>query len=68
MSRAPESRINDILIAIERCRQYVAYLGGPDTTARMAEDAIARNLQIIGEVQLHTALRGHGRPDAPRVD
>ncbi|MGA4506803.1 HepT-like ribonuclease domain-containing protein [Propionibacteriaceae bacterium G1746] len=49
MSRDPAERIADILAAIERCQRYVVALGGDTDLVEMAEDAIERNLQIIGE-------------------
>lgn len=49
MSRDAAQRIADVLVAIERCRRYVAALGGDGDAVDMAEDAIERNLQIIGE-------------------
>ena len=50
MTRGASQRINDILEAIGRCEAYAAELSSPDPTqVRMAEDAIERNLQIIGE-------------------
>lgn len=56
MSRTPEERIDDILVAIARCQRFVALVGPdcdePDLIA-MAEDAIERNLQIIGEAATH---------------
>ena len=57
MSRSPGQRIADILEAIDRCQRYVATLdsGDPDL-AGMAEDAITRNLQIIGEAANHLPL------------
>ena len=50
MSRSVYERIEDILDAIDRCQRYVARLDSrdPDLVA-MAEDAVMRNLQIIGE-------------------
>ncbi|WP_062203474.1 HepT-like ribonuclease domain-containing protein [Demequina salsinemoris] len=54
MSRSVEQRIEDILDSIERCRRYVAVLDGSDSDViDMAEDAIERNLQIIGEAASH---------------
>lgn len=52
--RSPDRRISDILEAIERCDRYVAVLDsdGADLVT-MAEDAIERNLQIIGEAANH---------------
>ncbi|MCQ9368202.1 DUF86 domain-containing protein [Brevibacterium sp. 50QC2O2] len=54
MSRGPGERITDIIGAVERCQRYVAALdsGSPDLV-NMAEDAIERNLQIIGEAANH---------------
>lgn len=53
MSRDPAQRIADVLVAIERCQRYVAALDGDVDVAEMAEDAIERNLQIIGEAVNH---------------
>ena len=55
MSRGPSQRITDVLVAIERCQRCVTVLGddaGADLVG-MAEDAIERNLQIIGEAVNH---------------
>jgi uncharacterized protein with HEPN domain len=50
VSRVPEQRFTDILAAIDRCEHYRARLADPDTLiARMAYDAILRNLAVIGE-------------------
>lgn len=50
MTRSIEKRIADILQAIERCQRYVHFLDAADSgLVDMAEDAIERNLQIIGE-------------------
>ncbi|WP_270257611.1 DUF86 domain-containing protein [Kocuria marina] len=52
MSRDPARRIEDVLEAVERCQRYVQALDdGADR--EMAEDAIERNLQIIGEAVNH---------------
>nr|WP_108870584.1 HepT-like ribonuclease domain-containing protein [Tessaracoccus timonensis] len=53
MSRSPEQRIADALKAVERCQKYVAALDRESDIAEMAEDAIERNLQIIGEAVNH---------------
>ncbi|WP_022873534.1 HepT-like ribonuclease domain-containing protein [Nesterenkonia alba] len=55
MSRDAQQRIADILDAIERCRRYAAHVDDADqgVLAEMAEDAIERNLQIIGEAANH---------------
>jgi uncharacterized protein with HEPN domain len=54
VSRDAGQRIADVLHAIDRCTRYVGALddGGPDLV-EMAEDAIERNLQIIGEAANH---------------
>lgn len=50
MSRSIEHRIADILQALERCQRYVDALDSDDPNlVEMAEDAVERNLQIIGE-------------------
>lgn len=50
MTRPPEQRIADILRAIDRCRRYALSLDADDPDlVDMAEDAVERNLQIIGE-------------------
>lgn len=50
MSRNAEQRIADILQSVERCARYIDALGSEDpNTVDMAEDALERNLQIIGE-------------------
>lgn len=57
MSRSTEQRVADILQAIERCQRYVDALGSDDPTlVDMAEDAVARNLQIIGEAANHLSV------------
>lgn len=54
MSRSIERRIADILQAIERCQRYVDALDSNDPNLiDMAEDAVERNLQIIGEAANH---------------
>lgn len=53
MSRDAGQRIADVLAAVERCRRYVAALDGNGDIVDMAEDAIERNLQIIGEAASH---------------
>lgn len=50
MSRSTEQRIADILEAIDRCERYLGALTSEDgDLVDMAEDAVERNLQIIGE-------------------
>lgn len=50
MSRNAGERIADILRSIGRCQRYLASLDSPDPDlVDMAEDAIERNLQIVGE-------------------
>lgn len=53
MSRDPSQRIADVLEAIERCQRYVVALDDDADLLKMAEDAIERNLQIIGEAVNH---------------
>jgi uncharacterized protein with HEPN domain len=54
VSRSTDQRIADILEAIERCGRYVEALDSHDRDLLdMAEDAIERNLQIIGEATKH---------------
>lgn len=54
MNRSTEQQIADILQSIERCQRYVDALGSDDQDlVDMAEDAIGRNLQIIGEAANH---------------
>ncbi|MGB3696380.1 MAG: HepT-like ribonuclease domain-containing protein [Gordonia sp. (in: high G+C Gram-positive bacteria)] len=53
MSRNPTQRIADALEAIERCLRYVAALDRDADIVEMAEDAIERNLQIVGEAVQH---------------
>lgn len=66
MSRDPAQRIADVLEAIERCQRYVAALEGNVGIMEMAEDAIERNLQIIGEAvnYLPTEITD-AHPDVP---
>lgn len=50
MSRTSAERIADILNAVARCQRYASFLDGDDPTlVEMAEDAIERNMQVIGE-------------------
>jgi len=50
VSRDVSERIADVLEAIGRCRRYVGSLDSDDPDlVDMAEDAIERNLQNIGE-------------------
>lgn len=54
MSRTSGQRVADILEAIARCRRYLDALASGDADlVDMAEDAIERNLQIIGEAANH---------------
>lgn len=53
MSRSRDRRIIDALEAIERCQRYIIALTDDARDAEMAEDAIERNLQIIGEAVNH---------------
>lgn len=68
MPRDPSQRIEDVLDAIERCQRYVVVLVGDGDFVDMAEDAIERNLQIIGEAvtrlpeEISTAALGRSGP------
>jgi len=55
VKRGTDRRVIDILEAIERCGRYLGVIGSADGTdlVDMAEDAIERNLQIIGEAANH---------------
>lgn len=55
MSRGTDQRIGDILEAIDRCQRYAGVLenGADPDLVDMAEDAVERNLQIIGEAANH---------------
>ncbi|HEU4849720.1 MAG TPA: HepT-like ribonuclease domain-containing protein [Terrimesophilobacter sp.] len=54
MNRGDDRRIADILQAIDRCQRYVDALDSDDPDlVEMAEDAVERNLQIIGEAANH---------------
>lgn len=54
MTRGTDQRVADILQAIDRCQRYVDALNSGDTDlVDMAEDAVERNLQIIGEAANH---------------
>lgn len=48
MTRSEAARLQDIQVAIERCRAYRPRLDS-DETADMAYDAVLRNLAVIGE-------------------
>lgn len=54
MTRGTQQRIADVLQAIDRCNRYLASLASEDRDlVDMAEDAVERNLQIIGEAVVH---------------
>lgn len=54
MSRGTDQRVDDILEAVERCQRYADSLNSDDAQlVAMAEDAIERNLQILGEAANH---------------
>lgn len=67
MTRSTSQRVADILVAIERCQRYAASLQSDDPAlAEMAEDAVERNLQIIGEAANHLpASVTDANPDIP---
>lgn len=47
LSRSDQARCGDILAVIEHCRSYAPSLRS-DEDAAMAQDAILRNLAVIG--------------------
>lgn len=54
MSRDAGQRVADILHAVDRCQRYASALASESQDlVDMAEDAIERNLQIIGEAANH---------------
>ncbi|MGO3146517.1 MAG: HepT-like ribonuclease domain-containing protein [Leucobacter sp.] len=54
MSRSVEQRVADIIHSINKCERYVDALDSADQNIiDMAEDAIERNLQVIGEAANH---------------
>jgi uncharacterized protein with HEPN domain len=54
VTRSTEQRIQDVLESINRCRRYATSLDSADRDlVDMAEDAVERNLQIIGEAAVH---------------
>lgn len=52
MSRPPQARIADILDAIHWCKAHRSFLADP-ATERLANDAIQKNLSVIGEAINH---------------
>jgi uncharacterized protein with HEPN domain len=70
VNRGSDQRIVDVLQAIERCQRYVDALKADPYIAEMAEDAIERNLQIIGEAVNHLSLEitdAHGEIAWPQI-
>lgn len=73
MSRPTEERAKDILEAIARCQRYVARVGTDKADTElldMAEDAIERNLQVIGEAVAHLppeVLAAHPNVPWPQI-
>lgn len=54
MSRNTKQRLADIVQSIDRCRRYIDAVESDDPNlVEMAEDAVERNLQIIGEAVNH---------------
>lgn len=56
MSRSEAERIADIVATSDRCREYLRILDEhreDDVLLAMAEDALERNLQVIGEAANH---------------
>lgn len=49
MARLVSERIEDILLAIGKCEDYLRLISSETRLIRMGEDAIERNLQIIGD-------------------
>ena len=64
---AVSQRVADILAAIDRCQRYIPTLDSSDSQlVQMAEDAVERNLQIIGEASAHLpADVTDAHPDIP---
>lgn len=56
MSRGPQQRIEDILRAVEKCERYLRVMDHAPELVEMVEDAIERNLQIIGEAANYLPL------------
>ena len=64
MSRGPQQRIDDILRAIEKCERYLRAIDDTPGLVEMVEDAIERNLQIIGEAASQLPLEiMHAHPE-----
>lgn len=55
MSRSSDERVVDVLEAINKCERYLNLVDDHESgdLVEMAEDAIERNLQIIGEAVSH---------------
>ncbi|WP_222706249.1 DUF86 domain-containing protein [Actinomyces ruminicola] len=67
MSRSVSDRLRDILDAIDRCLAYQeSMLSTDDALARMAQDAVLRNLGVIGEAVNHLPAEFTGRH--PEID
>lgn len=66
MSRHSASRVGDALEAIEKCQRYFELLVDDPALVEMAEDAIERNLQILGEAVNH--LPAELTDDYPNVE
>ncbi len=49
MARLVSQRIDDILRAISNCEDYLQLISSDPRLVRMGEDAIERNLQVIGD-------------------
>ncbi|MCP1388021.1 DUF86 domain-containing protein [Corynebacterium sp. TA-R-1] len=66
MTRNPQDRISDALTAIERCRLFNDQLKAEPALTLMAEDAIERNLQVLGEAVSHLPVEMTSRyPEVP---
>jgi len=67
MKRSVADRISDIQQAIERCRQFATFSSSQDPIIQaMANYAIERNLEIIGEAAKH--LPSELTNKAPQVE
>ena len=68
MTRSSQERFADILEAIQRCQDYEPYLRSHEF-AKMAYDAVLRNLAVIGEAVRALPSDTRDRiPDIPGLD
>jgi len=67
LSRSVSDRLRDILDAIDRCLAYrESMLSTDDALAVMAQDAVLRNIGVIGEAVNHLPAEFTGRH--PEID